>query len=982
MAELDKLSIKITSDASAANRSIEALAGKIERMSKALGSLDSGSISDFSKGLKTLTEALNSFGGSEKDAEKFNVMAKGIRSFTSINSGELKSIASAITPLANGISQVNSISFDGKSVTSFVNAITRLAKADAGALANVDFGAIGNKMKGLTEALSGAATIDSRTQSLINSITRLANAGDKSTTVSANLESLGSRLKSTIEKIAGADVSKASQNTITLTQAIAQLANAGAKAETTASHLENLGEKTVAFIKKLEDAPQVSKNTSQLVTAIGNIAGAGSRANGAFNSIATSGTRNVSVLSKLGNAFKKLIPGMNRANKSSKGLASTFGMFYAKFFLVIRAIKALGNAIGSAQDYIEEFNYFSVALDKIGRDSAGQFREAGYNSAEEYARSFRGRFTKLQRQMTGYDVNTDTGELTGGLRKSLGLNISEVMNFQAAIAQITNSAGMLGETSIKTSKALSMLSADWSSLSNTDLSDVMNNMQSALIGQSRSVYKYGIDITAAGLAQTAMNHGLQVNVKNLSQASKMQLRLLTILEQSKVAYGDLAKTINQPANQLRMLQAGIKNLSREIAGLLLPVIQRVYPYLNAVVMVLQEFVEWIGKLTGANLKAAAGSMKTPDLGYEDAADDSGDMADNTKKAAKEAKKLSDNLQGFDIINKLDKKNDSDSDSGLAGLGNQNLDLSGDIDAALKNYEKIWNKAFKSNENKAARLAKKIKKALLSGWEKGDFTELGKKLAKWISDGLDKIPWAGIRKVTKKLAKSIATFLNGFLGDKKLWKKVATTLAKGFNTAVTSLYTFVTTLDWLKIGENIAEGINTAIRKANFKKAGKTLGALLRGIIQTAFGALTNVEYATIGKQLGNFINGFLEDMGEVRQNTGLTGWQELGKSLSDGVKGLADTLIEALKSVNWSDVGKAIGEFLGSIDWFGIIGKALEILKVAIPKVIETVLNAIAADPGGVAEAASGTGRAWFVAVFSSQINSLSLQFLFSWPFS
>lgn len=72
-------------------------------------------------------------------------------------------------------------------------------------------------------------------------------------------------------------------------------------------------------------------------------------------------------------------------------------MFYAKFFLVIRAVKKFGQAIGSAQDYIEEFNYFSVALDKVGKDSANQFKKAGYNSAEEYAGSFRKRFGKLQK---------------------------------------------------------------------------------------------------------------------------------------------------------------------------------------------------------------------------------------------------------------------------------------------------------------------------------------------------------------------------------------------------------------------------------------------------------------------------------------------------------------------------------------------------------------------------------------------------------
>lgn len=217
---------------------------------------------------------------------------------------------------------------------------------------------------------------------------------------------------------------------------------------------------------------------------------------------------------------------------------------------------------------------------------------------------------------------------------------------------------------------MSMLSADWSSLSNQELSDVMNNMQSALIGQSRAVYKYGIDITSAGLAQTAFNHGLDVSIKDLSQQSKMQLRVLTMLEQSKVAYGDLARTINQPANQLRMLQAGFKNLARSIGNLFLPVVQKLYPYLNAVVMVLNEFVQWVAKMAGINLGYISG-ISLPD--YADATDGMDDYADATEKAAKKQKKLNDNLQGFDIINKLQKDDTNFADDD--DKKNKNLDLS-------------------------------------------------------------------------------------------------------------------------------------------------------------------------------------------------------------------------------------------------------------------------------------------------------------------
>ena len=50
----------------------------------------------------------------------------------------------------------------------------------------------------------------------------------------------------------------------------------------------------------------------------------------------------------------------------------------------------------------------------------------------------------------------------------------------------------------------------------------------------------------------------------MTQAEKMQLRTIAILEQSKVAWGDLANTINSPSNMIRQLTNNLKE-----AGILL-----------------------------------------------------------------------------------------------------------------------------------------------------------------------------------------------------------------------------------------------------------------------------------------------------------------------------------------------------------------------------------------------------------------------------
>ena len=695
------------------------------------------------------------------------------------------------------------------------------------------------------------------------------------------------------------------------------------------------------LLKKLQNAPQINSNVANTIQGLGNLASSGSR-------ISTVSDRASTSTKKLGNALISLKDKLKSAHKSSKGFVSSIGMFYAKFFLVIRAVKKFGQAIGSAQDYIEEFNYFSVALDKVGKDSANQFKKAGYNSAEEYAGSFRKRFGKLQKQLTGYKVDTNTGDATNTFSHNLGLDLTEVMNYNAAIAQITNSAGMLGETSIDSAKALTMLSADWASLANLDTADVMQNFQSGLVGQSRALYKYGIDITSAGLAQTAMNHGVTESIKNLSQQSKMQLRVLTMLEQSKVAYADLARTINQPANQLRMLQAGFKKLALTIGSLFMPIVQKLYPYMNAMVMVLQDFAQWVAKLAGIKLGDTDGSRKTPEVtDYSDAADDTDKVAKNMDKTAKKTKKAADNLQGFDIVNKLQDNSDSDSDDDDDDK-NANIDLSKDISDALKNYEKIWDNAFKSNQNKAVELYKKMKKAILDAWKGGDFTSLGSALANWINKGMRSIPWTKIKKTTKKIAKSLATFLNGFVKDLD-WTKLGENFSEGLNTWFETSYTFFKTFDWLKFGQSIKEGVTSAINTFNAKLAGKSLGAKLRGMIQFAFGVMVDFPYKNLGKKIGDYINGFLEEMGEVRKNTGLTGWQELGKTISDGVTGILDTIDTALSTVNWSEVGKAIGDFLSEIEWGKTLLKVGKIIVKALFSALKVAISAFARDPLGIA---------------------------------
>lgn len=249
---------------------------------------------------------------------------------------------------------------------------------------------------------------------------------------------------------------------------------------------------------------------------------------------------------KLGSSQNGLPASANKLNKSVKSMTkSTFsfakaaGAFYANFYLIIRAIKGLGSAIQDTADYFEAYNYFNVALGKIGSDWEDDFSKYGYDSAEAYADSFATRLQDKLSTLSGLQISSDGMLKTTGM-KNLGLNIQEITQFSAQLASVTNSVGQVGEVSLATSSAFTKLAGDMSSLFNMDYSQVATNLQSGLIGQSRALYKYGIDITNASLQTLAYELGVEKSVSEMNQMEKQQLRIIAILRGSKVAWGDQA----------------------------------------------------------------------------------------------------------------------------------------------------------------------------------------------------------------------------------------------------------------------------------------------------------------------------------------------------------------------------------------------------------------------------------------------------------
>ena len=470
-----------------------------------------------------------------------------------------------------------------------------------------------------------------------------------------------------------------------------------------------------SLMATLSNAPKVSQNLIDMTNALSTLASQGTRINTASRSMQT---------------------GLNRTNTSAKraskgfgSLTSAIGKFYAKYFLVLRAVKGIWKSVESTADYIEAYNYFNVAMGKIGADWKDYFNEElgkklGISTAEEYANSFNTRLSQSLSTLSGVqlDISADKkGILTDTGMKNLGLNIQEVTQYASQLASVTNSVGQTGETSLAAASAFTKLGADISSLFNLDYSDVMKNLQSGLIGQSRALYKYGIDITNATLQTYAYELGLTKAVSEMTQAEKMQLRMIAILDQSKVSWGDLANTINSPSNMIRQFKNNLKETGMVLGQLFIPLMNNVLPVINGMTVALKRLLVEIAGFFGVKI-----DMDKFGQGYSDLEDDLGDLEDSYGDLGDAIDEVKNQLMGFDEVNKL-----SDTSANVSiGTEDNTIDLTDEIVSATEEYQKVWQEAYDNMEATTNKWADKIAKALKGGGDVfkdfaiGDFFQAG------------------------------------------------------------------------------------------------------------------------------------------------------------------------------------------------------------------------------------------------------------------
>lgn len=797
---------------------------------------------------------------------------------------DANNVSNALDKLANSLTNFQkSLSIDTSKLTSISNSIQSIANAAS----SMNASGIKN-ISTLTNSINRMGKIDTSGLSRISSALKTFSADMAGTKV----DGVGdiASIASSISRLGGVASGRAVTNIPLLAKNLKQL------------------------FTTLSTAPNVSENIIRMTNALAGLASTGAASGRAANS--------------LGRNLNTYTASAKRATKSTFSLAAAFGKFYATYFLVIRGIKSLWKSIEGTTDYIEAFNYYTVAFNKVGKEWGKDFEQFGYDNAEDYAQSFGNRVNELLGKMSGLKVDVDGGLISESGMKNLGLNLQEITQYASQLASITNSLGQTGEVTTAISKSMTMLAGDISSLFNVDFSTVATNLQSGLIGQSRALYKYGIDITNATLQTYAYRYGIEKAVSEMSQAEKQQLRLLAILDQSKVSWGDLANTINSPSNMIRQFTNNVKEAGMVLGQLFIPVLQKVLPVINGVVIAIKRLLVSVANLLG--IKIDFSSFGQGVSGYNENLEDTADALDKVGASAKNAKS---GVREFDKLKVISIPKSSGSGSGAVGAG---IDLTKEIMDATAEYEKVWQEAFDKMQNAAMEWADKIEKLLepvkklFKDLFNGDFFEAGQDLSgivtgifNWMSDAIASVDWY-------QIGQNIGQFLAGI--D---WTAVFTSAGNFIETAIDAAIdlwkgsfdaapietTIITAIGLLKF-----TGVGDIIwGKISDKLSAKVLGSSI-GIVPTiAISAVTWEIGFNVGKSLGkalfpedaeyydNFTwfgeNGFFDTLKNTDFTTLKTAWDDLYKDITD------NDLYRFLTGTMLLPKHSTLDDFGDKIDW-------------------------------------------------------------------
>ncbi|MDE5825534.1 MAG: hypothetical protein K2H91_12740, partial [Lachnospiraceae bacterium] len=200
------------------------------------------------------------------------------------------------------------------------------------------------------------------------------------------------------------------------------------------------------------------------------------------------------------------------------------------------------------------------------------------------------------------------------------------------------------------------------------------------------------------------------------------------------------------------------------------------------------------------------------------------------------------------------------------------------------------------------------------WTESDFTEIGSILGTKLKNTLDGIDWEPIKETAAKIGESLGTLLNGVVETDGLADSIGRTIGEAINTGIIGINAFLDSTHWDSVGTFIGEGLNGLVDTIDWEGVGHLFAAKWNAVFEVLGNIATTFDWADFGLQLATGVNTFISDFD----------WAENGAHLGELIKGLLDTLITFLEETDWQELGNGIADFIGGIDWGGILERLAE----------------------------------------------------------
>lgn len=605
------------------------------------------------------------------------------------------------------------------------------------------------------------------------------------------------------------------------------------------------------------DIDKFSRQMTDLATSIRPFADEMQKVSNGFSAFPSRIQRVITSTERYNNTVNRATTRTNAWSSALRGIG-----LYAVFRGVTRL---LGSAISKSTEYTETLNMFTVSM--------GQYAEEAYNYAQKVS-------------------------------EVLGIDPAEWMKNQGIFNSIITGFGVAGDKAAYMAQNLTQLAYDLSSFYNISVTDAFQKVQSGISGELEPLRRLGYDLSVARLEQERLNLGIETSVQDMTQAEKSQIRYYAMMTQVTQAQGDMARTLQSPANMLRVLRMQLNLVARELGNLFIPILRAVLPPLIAVASAIRAVISAIASLFGVQMQAPAWGDSFAQIGGIGSAGE--DFEDSMGGAADSAKKIKEHLAGFDELNVLPRQ-DEGAGGGVGGIGGGG----GGFDLDLPGYDFLKN-AVTEEIDKWKQKLEPFVNWLIKQLEviKDTVITIGKTLAEWIIEHLG-------------IIKDAAIGIGGALAGWKISKELIGVIEK-ISSVFSKLSGIAGGTGFLAVAGMLAD-VNRFIDAIN-------------DILKNG------ADFSNVSSTVSELI-GIAGDLSTLSGHTGIGGALKVVQGIGEVISAIADMRTEG---INWENASSAvigvsnlaIGIGLASKNW-ALVGSAFTFQGiVTVVEEVKDIINA------------------------------------------